>query len=97
MQYKQARRILTEVILMNKDLAVKLQLRLIDMLLKNDLPKLGPFQKRSPAQILWWISSDASRQAVERWAALEKLLEEVESCVRQVESPSARPQTGQAA
>ena len=87
MQYKQAPRILIEI-LESRDLPVEEQLKLIRIYHQADKwPKLGPFKKRSPAQVLWRLASDGQRPGPERWAALEKLLEIIES-MRQAPSQS---------
>ena len=73
MQYKQIPRILAEII--GPGTPVKILLATSKFLVKNEvLPKLGPYKKRSAAQLLWRLASDFSRSPQERWDALEELL-----------------------
>jgi hypothetical protein len=73
MQYKQISRILAEII--GPETPIKTVLVTSNFLAKNEvLPKLGPYKKRSAAQLLWRLASDSTRSPQERWDALEKLL-----------------------
>ena len=73
MQYKQISRILAEII--GPETPIKIVLATSNLLVKNEvLPKLGPYKKRSAAQLLWRVASDSTRSAQERWDAVEKLL-----------------------
>src|SRR5436190_4603604 len=73
MQYKQISRILAEII--RPETPIKIVLATSNFLVKNEvLPKLGPYKKRSAAQLLWRVASDSTRSPEERWDALEKLL-----------------------
>ncbi len=78
MQYKQAPRMAIEI-LKSRDLPAEDQLNLIGMFQAYKWPKLGPFKKRSPAQVLWRLASDSTRSGAERWAALKNLLETMRS------------------
>jgi len=77
MQYKQASRIVREILL-RQNLPLKINLKLVSMVYR-DWPKLGPFKKRSAEQTLWKVSSDGDRSGRERWAALEELVKIVEA------------------
>src|SRR5438876_10515616 len=73
MLYKQISRILTEII--GPETPIKTVLVTSNFLVKNEvLPKLGPYKKRSAAQLLWRLASDSTRSPQESWDALEKSL-----------------------
>jgi hypothetical protein len=77
MQYKQVPRIVVEICTTRN---APLEIRLADLPLlaslvnRPNLPKLGPYRKRSPEQALWRIASDCKRDPEERWIALQNLL-----------------------
>lgn len=74
MQYKQAPRILWEI-LDTPDLATKIKLAVVRLLIRcESFPKLGPYRKRSPEQVLWRIASNSELNGRERWNAIGKLL-----------------------
>ena len=74
MQYKQAPRILWEI-LDNPNLATKIKLAVVRLFIRRQsFPKLGPYRKRSPEQALWRIASNPGIAGAERWNALRKLL-----------------------
>jgi hypothetical protein len=75
MQYKQAPRILLEI-LDTPELAPKIKLPLIRLLIRcESFPKLGPYRKRSSEQKLWRIASNPEISGPERWDAIRKLLQ----------------------
>lgn len=74
MQYKQAVRILTEIV-KTPNVPVKVALAAIRLFLRRDgFPRLGPYRKRSPQQVLWRVASDSLRSPDERWVALLRLI-----------------------
>ena len=76
MQYKQVPRIVVEITTPDAPLEIRLAgLRLLCSLVNRpNLPKLGPYRKRSAEQALWRIASDCERHPEERWIALQNLL-----------------------
>jgi hypothetical protein len=73
MQYKQARRILVEIIRM-PGVPIQIVFAAARMFSVDPLPKLGPYRKRSAAQTLWRLASESSYSPEVRWKALHKLL-----------------------
>jgi hypothetical protein len=74
MQYKQAERILIEII-RTPAAPVPIVLAAIRLLSRlQPLPKLGPYPKRSAGQILWRTGSNSASHPEVRWAALRRLL-----------------------
>ena len=74
MQYKQANRILLEII-QNQHVPIEIVLAATNVLCgRQPPPKLGPYRKRSPEQSFWRVASDSMRSGAERWCALSKLL-----------------------
>jgi hypothetical protein len=76
MQYKQVPRIVVEICTPNALLETRLAglCLLASLVNRPNLPKLGPYRKRSPEQALWRIASDCERDPEERWIALQNLL-----------------------
>jgi hypothetical protein len=72
-QYKQCLRILGEIIEI-PGVPIQIVFAAARMFSKNPLPKLGPYPKRSLAQVLWRMASDATLSPEARWMALRKLL-----------------------
>jgi hypothetical protein len=74
MQYKQAPRILGEII-DSAGLATDIKLAALRLYVRcRSLPRLGPYRKRSPEQVLWRMASDTGLGGVERWEAFRQLL-----------------------
>ena len=77
MQYKQVPRIALEIFGV-PDTPVEFRLAVLRFLAslvnRPNLPKLGPYRKRSAEQALWRIASDCERDPEERWIALQNLL-----------------------
>lgn len=74
MQYKQAPRILLEIVKDGRSSA-KVKLAVIELLMRLDpLPRLGPYKKRSAEQALWRMASDSNGKPAERWTAIRALL-----------------------
>jgi hypothetical protein len=73
MQYKQAKRILMEVI-GTPHVPTEVTLAAIRLFFSNSLPQLGPYTKRSTEQALWRLASDSTCSPEARWKALRKLL-----------------------
>ena len=77
MQYKQVPRIALDIFGV-PDTPVEIRLAVLRFLAslvnRPNLPKLGPYRKRSPEQVLWRIASDCERDPEERWIALQNLL-----------------------
>ena len=75
MQYKQAARILIEII-QTPNLPIKIGLAAVRLFGRDalPLPKLGPYRRRSIEQALWRLASGTSLVAEVRWMALRKLL-----------------------
>jgi hypothetical protein len=74
MQYKQAQRILWEI-LNTPDLATQIKLAIVRQFIRREsFPRLGPYRKRSLEQALWRIASNPKIAGAERWAAIRKLL-----------------------
>jgi hypothetical protein len=73
-QYKQVARILIEVI-QTPSVPIEVALAAARLFFRLDaLPRLGPYKKRSAAQVLWRLASDATDSPEARWWALRKLL-----------------------
>jgi hypothetical protein len=73
-QYKQANRILIEVI-QTPNVPVKVVLAAARLYCRRAvLPRLGPYPKRSRAQVLWRLASGSANSPELRWLALRKLL-----------------------
>lgn len=90
MPYKQISRILAEII--GPETPIKIVLATSNFLVKNEvLPKLGPYKKRSAAQLLWCVASDSTRSPEERWDAQEKLLRPSVAKQRTKSSSEQRP------
>jgi hypothetical protein len=74
MQYKQAPRILIEI-LQTPGVPTKVALAAARLFCGlGALPRLGPYQKRSIGQVLWRLASTSGVGAEIRWKALRKLL-----------------------
>lgn len=75
MQYKKVPRIAFEIFDI-PDTPVEIRLTVLRFLASGrSFPKLGPYRKRSPEQVLWRIASNAQLGGAERWEALMQLLE----------------------
>ena len=73
MQFKQAKKILLEII-RTPHIPTNVALASIRLLFRNDLPKLGPYTKRSAEQSLWRLASGCTFSPESRLKALRKLL-----------------------
>jgi hypothetical protein len=73
-QYKQVARILIEVI-QTPNVPIKVALAAARLFCRRDgFPRLGPYKKRSSAQMLWRLASGSTHNPEMRWKALQKLL-----------------------
>lgn len=89
MQYRQARRILTEILL-SRRAGSEVVLPALGLLIRwEELPRLGPYRKRSTEQALWRIASDPTGRVLERWTALQRLLQ-LTPCGRDLLEPASR-------
>jgi hypothetical protein len=73
MQYKQASRILWEIY-SSPEVPAEIKERALQLLLRERLPRLGPYQKRSLPQVWWRLASDSELAPKERWTAVRKLI-----------------------
>ena len=70
--------------------------KVADLIMKTDLPQLGPYKKRSANQAFWRVASDSSRPWQERWHAIRRLLAHSGAKKPPKASPNERdrPRTG---
>ena len=73
MQYKQAQRILLEI-MEESGIPAKIVLKTSELLIQGELPKLGPYKKRSHEQTLWRMASDKKTGFLKRWQAVRILI-----------------------
>src|ERR1700746_982537 len=73
-QYKQAVRILIEIV-QTPNVQTEVALAAARVFCRRGaFPRLGPYTKRSTAQVLWRLASDSTHSPEARWKALRKLL-----------------------